>query len=66
MSRATDPQPLGLATRMLGTICRWCPMCRAARRRPESLVGRILAHPLHADHCPFWKAERALSRADGA
>jgi hypothetical protein len=65
MSRESDPQEISLATRILGTACRLCPLCRAARRRPASLVGRILAHPLHADHCPFWKAERALGRAEG-
>ncbi len=46
--------------RALAAACHWCPVCRRARNRPESLVGRILHHPLHADHCPFWKAERAL------
>jgi hypothetical protein len=25
------------------------------------VIGRILHHPLHADHCPAWKAERALA-----
>ncbi len=49
-----------LLTRILGTACRWCPACRYGRRRPASLVGRILNHPLHADHCPFWRAEKAL------
>jgi hypothetical protein len=65
MSGERGGQRPGPGTRILGTACRLCPLCRVARRRPTSLVGRLLAHPLHADHCPFWKAEQALRRADG-
>ncbi len=53
-----------LLTRILGTACRWCPICRYGRGHPASLLGRILSHPLHADHCPFWKAERTLPPED--
>jgi len=58
-------RPPGRAARILGTACRLCPLCRLARRWPASLVGRILAHPWHAEHCPFWKAERTLARWEG-
>ena len=39
-------------------LCHNCPLCRYGRRSPRSLVGRILHHRFHADHCPFWKAEK--------
>jgi len=56
-----QPEQTGRVTRLLGRICSHCPICRHARARPESLIGRVLHHPLHADHCPFWKAEKALA-----
>jgi hypothetical protein len=43
----------------LASICHHCPLCAYGRRHPESALGRLLRHPWHADHCPFWKAERA-------
>jgi hypothetical protein len=42
---------------LLALFCHHCPFCAYGRRRPESLLGRLLRYPLHADHCPFWKAE---------
>ncbi|MBI4537779.1 MAG: hypothetical protein HY712_07455 [candidate division NC10 bacterium] len=44
--------------RALAVICHVCPVCAYGRRHPDSPVGRVLRHPLHANHCPFWKAER--------
>jgi len=49
----------------LGSICRYCPMCIHARAHPDSFLGRILHHPLHADHCPFWKAEKQVAKESG-
>ncbi|MFH1726110.1 MAG: hypothetical protein ABII00_15995 [Elusimicrobiota bacterium] len=46
--------------RFLGAICHHCPLCRFGRKRPGSLIGRLLHHPLHAENCPFWKAEKDL------
>jgi len=43
-----------------GTMCHYCPLCRHAREYPESTIGKILHHPYHADHCPFWKAEKEV------
>jgi hypothetical protein len=57
--------PIGLLTRALGAICRHCPMCVHARAHPDSLLGRILHHPLHADRCPFWKAEKRVAKEGG-
>jgi len=53
-----DEKPVSPLKKALGFLCRHCPVCSYGRRRPESLVGRILHSPLHADHCPFWKAEK--------
>ena len=47
---------VGLLKRTLAAICSRCPICSHARRRPDSWIGRVLHHPLHANHCPFWKA----------
>ena len=49
---------VGALTKALAAICSRCPVCNHARAHPESWLGRVLHHPLHADHCPFWKAER--------
>jgi hypothetical protein len=45
----------------LAAICSHCPVCNHARTHPESLAGRMLHHPFHADHCPFWKAEKEVA-----
>ena len=42
---------------LIALFCHHCQFCAYGRRRPESLLGRLLRYPLHADHCPFWKAE---------
>jgi len=52
------------ATGFLGTALAWmchhCPVCAHGRAHPESLLGRVLHHRLHADHCPMWKAEQVV------
>ncbi|HTU01696.1 MAG TPA: hypothetical protein VMG58_07755 [Candidatus Sulfotelmatobacter sp.] len=60
MGSASDaaPQKLSAPKNVLAWICHQCPFCRHARSHPTSLLGRIMHHPLHADHCPLWKAER--------
>ena len=47
-------------TRAVAGFCHYCPLCEYARQYPESWVGRVLHHPLHADHCPAWKAEQEV------
>jgi hypothetical protein len=42
----------------LAVLCHHCPMCKHARGHPESVLGKVLHHRLHADYCPMWKAER--------
>jgi hypothetical protein len=56
----TDPK-VGAFKRALAAMCSRCPICNHARARPDSWLGRVLHHPLHADHCPFWKAERDVA-----
>jgi hypothetical protein len=58
--RMTDPK-VGRFKKTLAAICSNCPICNHARAHPESWLGRVLHHPLHADHCPFWKAERDVT-----
>jgi hypothetical protein len=50
---------LGFPKKIMATLCHHCPLCKAARNNPESIVGKMLHHKFHADHCPFWKAEIA-------
>jgi hypothetical protein len=55
---------LGPVRRALAVMCHYCPLCRYGRANPESAIGRILHHRLHADFCPMWKAEKAVYEAD--
>lgn len=50
----------GSFERRVAWICHSCPICRYGREHPESLVGKILHHDLHAQHWPMWKAEKAV------
>jgi len=60
MSQSTTG-PLGKA---LAWMCHHCPVCVHGRSHPESLLGRVLHHRLHADHCPMWKAEQVVYGTD--
>jgi hypothetical protein len=42
--------------KLKASICKHCPACNHARENPKSIVGRILHHPFHSNHCPIWKA----------
>jgi hypothetical protein len=53
----------GLLKKALAAVCSHCPVCHHARAHPDSWLGRALHHPLHADHCPFWKAEQEMREA---
>ena len=55
---------LGPVRRALAVMCHHCPLCRYGRANPESFLGRMLHHKLHADYCPMWKAEKAVYGAD--
>ena len=49
---------MGRVKQVLAAICHDCPVCAYGRRHPMSWIGRALRHPVHAERCPFWKAER--------
>jgi len=51
---------VGLFKRMRALVCKHCPACNHARKSPESIVGKILHHPFHAEHCPIWKAYKEV------
>jgi len=55
---------VGPVRKALAVICHSCPVCRYARAHPESVIGKVLHHRLHADFCPMWKAEKAVYEAD--
>lgn len=42
------------------TVCHHCPLCRHGRKNPTSIIGKVLHHKYHADHCPMWKAEKEV------
>lgn len=47
--------------RFLGEMCEKCPLCRHARKNPDTLVGKIMAW--HGRWCPAWKAHQQVERA---
>jgi hypothetical protein len=55
---------VGPVRKALAVMCHYCPLCRYGRAKPDSVIGKVLHHRLHADHCPMWKAERAVYGAD--
>jgi len=55
---------VGPVRKALAVMCHHCPLCRYGRANPESILGRMLHHRLHADYCPMWKAEKAVYEAD--
>jgi hypothetical protein len=61
-SNAAGPEPkkAGLFKKAFGTFCHHCPVCSFGRKHHDSLIGKALHHPLHADNCPAWKAEKEL------
>jgi len=51
---------LSFSKKIMASVCHHCPFCNHARKNPNSIIGKILHHKFHADHCPFWKAEIAV------
>ena len=47
---------VGRFKKVRAVICKHCPMCSAARRSPQSVIGRLLHHPIHSNNCPMWTA----------
>lgn len=46
--------------KLVASVCHYCPFCIYGRKNPDSIIGKILHHRLHADYCPFWKAEKEV------
>lgn len=53
-----EPSPITFGTRAKAFICRICPVCIVARRRPDSAFARKVAE-MEKD-CPFCRAYRRL------
>jgi hypothetical protein len=51
---------IGRFKKIRAAICHNCPMCKHARGNPQSVIGKILHHKMHAEHCPMWKAEQEV------
>jgi len=41
-------------TELMAKRCDHCPLCRWARKNPDTLLGKVMA--LHGKFCPFWRA----------
>jgi hypothetical protein len=50
------PNRISVFKKVRATICKHCPACNQARKKPDSMVGKLLHHPWHSNHCPVWKA----------
>jgi hypothetical protein len=61
---ATNHDKAGTFKRAMAWVCHACPICRYGREHPESLLGKILHHDIHARHCPMWKAEKTVYQPD--
>jgi hypothetical protein len=59
-----NQEKIGFHQRIMASVCHHCPLCKHARNNPESMLGKILHHKIHADHCPFWKAEKTVYRQE--
>jgi len=55
-----DQEKIGRCRKIMAVACHYCPLCNYGRNHPESIVGKVLHHKLHAEHCPLWKAEKAV------
>ena len=55
-----DTNKIGTFKKIRASICNNCPLCKHARKNPESVVGKILHHKSHADNCPMWKAQKEV------
>lgn len=53
-------EKIGLHQKIMAAVCHHCPFCKHARKNPESMIGKMLHHKIHADHCPFWKSEKMI------
>jgi len=40
--------------KLMALRCEKCPLCRQARKNPETVFGRIMHW--HGTWCPFWRA----------
>jgi len=49
----------GLKKRVQAIACHYCPLCRQARKKPDSRLGRFM-HGHHAENCPVWQAHQEL------
>ena len=60
LEKSQTDDSVGRFTKVRAVICKHCPACIVARKSPQSVVGRLLHHPVHADNCPMWQAYRQV------
>ena len=46
--------------KLLGSICADCPLCKYAREKPETKIGRLMEW--HGKWCPAWKAYNEIEK----
>lgn len=60
-----DEKEISGFKRFRAKICEHCPFCIHARKSPDSVIGRILHHRYHAEHCPLWTAYQDVHGESG-
>ncbi len=57
---SSDKEEIGIFKKMQATMCHHCPLCSHARKKPDSVIGKIMHHKAHSDNCPLWNAEKEV------
>jgi len=53
-----------LLVRIMAKRCDVCPLCKYARAKPESRIGRAFAW--HGKWCPFWRSWQRVYGESGS
>ncbi len=55
-----EEKQIGVFKKARAVMCHHCPFCNHARKKPGSMLGKLMHHKSHADNCPMWKAEKEV------
>jgi hypothetical protein len=58
--RAMNEKRINPLKKVVAVVCHHCPFCSYGRKYPDSILGKMMHHKIHADNCPLWKAEKEL------
>lgn len=58
-SKSPSPSSsFGWLTKFMAYRCEHCPLCKYAREKPDTPVGKIMQW--HGKWCPFWKSREKV------